>query len=168
MQIAGLALSTPLGMAVLNACGSSRQEAAGLLFPEEVKDLVAAISESIIPRTDTPGALDLEVPAFIERVIMYCWEDSGKNFQAGLKEFADKVHSDYSKDFQDCSKEEREAILLKEDVWYLKQLKQLCITGYMTSEYVMTTLLDYQPIPIDFVGCREIEGIPVLVADNTL
>lgn len=155
-------------MAVLNACVSNRQEAADIFFPEEVKDLVAAISESIIPRTDTPGALDMELPAFIERVISNCWEDSGKNFQAGLNEFADRIQSEYNKKFQDCSKEEREAILLKEDVWYLKQLKQLCITGYMTSEYVMTTLLDYQPIPIDFVGCREIEGTPILVAENTL
>lgn len=168
MQIAGIALSTPPCMAILNACGSSRQEAAGLLFPEEVKDLVAAISESIIPRTDTPGALDLEVPAFIERVISNCWEDSGKNFQAGLKEFANMVQSEYRKDFQALSPGEKEEILLKEEAWYLHQIKQLSILGYMTSEYVMTQILDYQPIPIDFVGCRDIGGTRVLVADNTL
>ncbi|HET6680697.1 MAG TPA: gluconate 2-dehydrogenase subunit 3 family protein, partial [Gemmatimonadaceae bacterium] len=47
--------------------------------------LVAAVADTIIPRTDTPGAVDVGVPAFVEAVVDASWpEDDRATFTGGL------------------------------------------------------------------------------------
>src|SRR5690348_9547353 len=55
-------------------------------FTADQRSLVAAISERIIPATDTPGAIAAGVPAFIEMMIADWYETTDRNdFFNGLE-----------------------------------------------------------------------------------
>ena len=60
------------GAAALTACGgvatviSTRPNAAARFYTEQELALVTRVSDLIIPRTETPGALDVNVPGYLD------------------------------------------------------------------------------------------------------
>src|SRR5580693_4633394 len=51
-------------------------------------DIVSAVAEIIIPRTDTPGAIDVGVPGFIDRVLKDVYpEEDRRRYLTGLAAF---------------------------------------------------------------------------------
>jgi len=97
--ILGVELAAPLARA-LAAEAAPGFAASHAAFSAPQRSLVAAISECIVPTTDTPGAIAAGVPAFIEMMIAdwyqptdrqefldglgifegYCWIQFEKNF----------------------------------------------------------------------------------------
>src|ERR1700748_272502 len=56
------------------------------LFTPDQQALVAAISERIVPTTDTPGAITAGVPGFLEMMLVDWYAPKDRNdFVAGLK-----------------------------------------------------------------------------------
>ena len=139
-------------------------------------NLVAGITETILPKTATPGAKDIGIARFIDRMLNDIYDDKGrKEFVADLKTFDDTCQKTTGKTFLDCSKQEREAFLLKlekaspknpPNVWgtnmivdknagepdFYRKLKGITIWGYFTSEKIAKEVLDYDPIPGPYVG----------------
>lgn len=55
------------------------------LFRTDERALVSAIADAVLPRTDTPGALDVNVPAFIEVLVAGWMTDTERTgFRDGL------------------------------------------------------------------------------------
>ncbi len=84
----GGAISAPTIAAVLAGCEARSAEgerwAPRALTPEQ-GDVVAAIADQIIPRTDTPGARDVGVHRFIDTMLAeYYSTDERSAFLAGL------------------------------------------------------------------------------------
>lgn len=76
------------------------------------KSLIAELAETIIPRTDTPGAKDAGVPDLIITMIKESAPVGTQHrFLQGLEELADYAHSQYGQSFFDCSLEQRHNIL---------------------------------------------------------
>jgi hypothetical protein len=84
----GGAISAPSLAAILNSCKSpSDSGTSAFTFDADQKSLVAEIAEVIIPKTDTPGAKDLNVQDVIEILLKDCYpEEQQKHFAAGLKD----------------------------------------------------------------------------------
>ena len=76
--LVGGAVATPALLSVLHSC----QKAPAPLdwtpaFLDDAQSrLVSTLSEMIVPRTDTPGALDAGVPQFIDQILAECLSDS--------------------------------------------------------------------------------------------
>ena len=82
----------------------------GLLY--HYKSLIAELAETIIPRTDTPGAKDAGVPDLIIDMIKESTPVGTQHrFLYGLEELAAYAHSQYGQSFFDCSLEQRHNIL---------------------------------------------------------
>jgi hypothetical protein len=136
---------------------------------------IAEITETILPKTATPGAKEIGVPQFIDKLLKDILSEADKTtFLAGLKDFEVTCEKVQGKSFTACTQAEKEAYLLKMDkesgktppsAWgitlvpnppkptFFKQIKDLTLFGYFTSEKVGKELLAYDPIPGPFIGC---------------
>jgi hypothetical protein len=137
------------------------------------KSLIAELAETIIPRTDTPGAKDAKVEDYIIKIITDCTDVKNQNiFINGLADVEDYSRDKFDKSFQKCSIGEKTQVLqhfekkshsfnglvgkvegkfLGEP--FFTQLKKLTVTGYCTSEPGATQGLAYDYIPHNYDAC---------------
>lgn len=74
--------------------------------------LIGDMCETIIPKTSTPGAKDLNLPAFTLKMVDDCYNKKDQQaFMTGLVQFDEMVKDKYSKSFSDLSVSDREAVL---------------------------------------------------------
>ncbi len=77
---------------------------------------VAEITETILPKTETPGAKDLGVPQFVDKMLKdLLSEEDQKGFVADLDQFEKDCKAAYGKAFVDCDQTQREEYLVKLD-----------------------------------------------------
>jgi hypothetical protein len=122
---------------------------------------VRAIADTILPRTDTPGATDVGVHHFVDVIVSENYDDNERDaFIAGLEKLDATVMLDTGRVFHDRSLGERAAVLdaleggqrnLEPNRTYWR-LKGLVIHGYFTSEVVMKDVLKHQVMPGQFLG----------------
>lgn len=164
----GVAISPSILAGVLRAqaAPASRSASAGAsgkpthLTPKQF-EAVAAIAERILPRTDTPGAQDVGVPAFVDLMYgEYMTDDEKRVFVAGLAEIDAVAAKQHRREFMKLSAAEQETALRriaeasqKKEKTFFHLMKELTIVGYFTSEPVGKTVLKYDPIPGRYDPC---------------
>jgi len=130
-------------------------------FTPEQRLLVAAISERIIPTTDTPGAIAAGVPAFIEMMLADWYEPTDRNeFMTGLGMLEGYSHIQFSKPLAGISPEEQDLILNLAMTGripalpgnFFEHCRQLVIMGYYTSEIGCKQERVYLPVPGRYDG----------------
>jgi Gluconate 2-dehydrogenase subunit 3 len=130
-----------------------------LSFSQET--LLAEIVETIIPKTDTPGAKDLIINKFVEKMVVDCYDKKAQEiFAKGLISVENIAKKDYTKSFVECDVKQKLSILNSmlnssnnEDKDFVKLVKNITIQGYLNSEYVMTNLRKFQFLPGKYHGC---------------
>ena len=141
------------------------------LTPQQ-NETVATIAELIIPKTDTPGAREAGVPAFID-VMLADWanDEQRQMFMAGLANVDERSRTAFGKNFVGCTAQQQTQIL--EDLDYelarlrdtksdtsknfFSAMKWLTLTGYYTSEVGSTSELHYRVVPGRYEPCYTIE-----------
>ena len=144
-----------------------------LLVLHQKKMLIAGIAELIIPRTDSPGAKDAKVEAFIINMIEFCSDRrTQNNFINGLQKLELYSVNEYGKDFMICPASEQLAVLTHFENTALYQnnilnkirnkligkpfimhFKELTVEGYCTSYEGATKGLIYDYIPVSYESC---------------
>lgn len=124
---------------------------------------VTIAAERILPATDTPGATDAGVTAFIEKMLAdWHTPEERDRFLAGLQDLDTRCQSRASRDFVDCSEADQLAVLgelddiatTTPDHWF-SRLKYLTVYGYCTSEPGMRAL-GLWPLPWRYDGCAPV------------
>ncbi len=143
-------------------------------FSPAQRKLVAAIAQTIIPRTDSPGAIDAGVPHFIELMVAQWLNDGERSiFNAGLKDIETRIPEEHGKAFDELDGDRQLAVLealeaaASDSPWYVQgnirrafisdapficQIKELTAWGFFTSEVGATTVLRYNVMPMRFDG----------------
>jgi len=143
-------------------------------FSPVQREIVAAMAEVIIPRTETPGAIDARVPAFLELMVAYWLNDEERAiFSDGLRDIETRIPAEYGKPFNQLSAQQQLQIMeALEDAasaspWYefgnvqreyisdapfICQFKELTVWGFFTSEEGGSQVLRYDPMPMFFNG----------------
>jgi hypothetical protein len=139
---------------------------------DENQALLSELAETIIPKTDSPGASEAGVGAFIAKMIRDCTPKSSQNnFIAGLEELAGYSQSKFSRPFMQCSRQERTVVLthfeeqgrpyagimgkIQHHVTgdsFFTTLKKYAVLGYCTSMQGATMALQYDYIPGKYIG----------------
>jgi hypothetical protein len=163
----GGAISAPAALAVLQGCSAKQEPApAGakpkfLAAPELA--LVAEIAEILIPKTDTSGAKDAGVPAFIDTALdaLYPAGDQAR-YKSGLAEFEQATLA-AGKPFLEQDAAARAAFVKQslEDALvadrdpkpFILMTRELTLLGYFSSQVGITENMEYVAVPTAFHGC---------------
>jgi hypothetical protein len=164
------------GALLLPACGQPSREATvaldNLKVTGDLEMLLAEITETILPATNTPGAKDLKLPQFVLKMVDDCTgAEEQKAFEDGLAGFDAYAKENAGDFFEKLSVEDRKKVLLDLETQTTKKdsapltsvekfyqtTKSLTIRGYLSAEPVMTNLTYYKMIPGRFDGCVEIK-----------
>ena len=143
-------------------------------FTPVQRKIIAAMAETIIPRTDTPGAIDAGVPVFVELMVAH-WlnEEERAIFNTGLADIEARVPATFGQAFHMLSPAQQLEIMeaLEDEAsgssWYdftnvqrdfvsdapfICQLKELTVWGFFTSREGGSQVLRYDPMPMYFDG----------------
>ena len=142
------------------------------------RKVIAAMSDIIIPRTDTPGAIDAGVPRFIELMVADWFTAQERQiFDAGLIALEQDVSARHGVSFDELDSAEQLQIMeameeaAADSSWYdmgnllrdfvsdapfICQVKELTVFGFFTSEVGSKQVLRYEsmpmPMPMKFDG----------------
>jgi hypothetical protein len=144
---------------------------------ESHKDLLAALADTIIPQTDSPGAHAAAAQDFMITLLKDCTDRHTLNkFIDGCKALESHCQSKYQSSFSHCPEAVRIALLTdlekkdcpasgilgKAETRYLGKpffstLKEYTVIAYCTSEPGATHGLAYVPVPVTYHGCLPLQ-----------
>ncbi|MFN0180488.1 MAG: gluconate 2-dehydrogenase subunit 3 family protein [Gemmatimonadales bacterium] len=124
---------------------------------------VAALADAILPRTDTPGALDVEVPAFIAHMTANWYSaDEAAELKRGLDAIDARATARFGRGLAGLAESDRAALLTELDGGRAEpasaeqafgRIKSLTVYGYFTSKRIQAEVLETVIIPGRFDGC---------------
>jgi gluconate 2-dehydrogenase gamma chain len=138
---------------------SSGAPSAAVFTPPQ-RALMTALSERVMPTTDTPGAIAAGVPEFIEKMLAdWALPDDRKPILAGLDAIEARSQADYKVAGAEATAEQQDALLtlamenqLPGGSEFFDKFRQLVLTGYFTSEIGITKERKYLPVPGRYDG----------------
>lgn len=174
--------SLPISLSLLQSCQptGSVDWNPQALNPEEAK-LVENIAEAILPSDESmPGAKEVHCAEFVDLLVRDCISaDDRVNFLDGL--------SAINAEYESTEKGSLSNELSGEMINYIanldktafqngaapqyeayRQLKQMILLGYYTSEKIMNNYLNYHAIPGEYRGCIEISSDEMAYVDNNV
>ena len=161
--LAGVALSPDWLMAV----GQAGSAAQGTRLTPPHAAIAGAVADRILPRTDTPGAADVGVPAFID--LLYSGFMTAAERQMltdGLTAVDAAARSAHGRGFIILPADRQDALLRTiaraeggKDQGFFRLIRSATILGYFTSEQVGRNVLHYDPVPGRYEGCVPIDQV---------
>jgi gluconate 2-dehydrogenase gamma chain len=129
--------------------------------------LAGAIADRIIPRTDTPGAADVGVPAFIDLLYgEFMTEGERQRLITGLGDVETAAKSVHAASFPTLAADRQDVVLSNiaraeegRDGGFFALIRSATVLGYFTSEPVGRNVLHYDPVPGRYDGCIPIEQV---------
>ncbi len=154
-------------------------------FTAEDSAFLDEVAEVIIPKTDTPGAKDAAVGAFMTVYVSDCYTPEDQQaFRAAMENLKSAANAQ-GKDFLQMSAEERHSLLdtiatearaasaegaakakaegrgvKTADLHWFTPLHQLVLFGFFTSEPGATEVLRYEAVPGQYIGDLAYNGEP--------
>ncbi len=173
LAVVGASLTPGLSVDAL-AKAAARQHP---YLDQQVFNLLSSVADTIVPRTDTPGALDVRVPAMIDALLVN-WASGERRYQLtqALSAIDRKSSQVHSRAFTALTASERHALLTEHDKQALRilpakpgrgsavelmagpnhadpsyaKLKELIVLLYYMSEPALTEELSYMHAPGDW------------------
>ena len=156
--LAGVTLSSTL-ISTLQNC-SSIEKYIPLYFSNDEFSLLSNIVDFLVPKTETPGAVDMKVPQFIDIIISETYNSESKNnfsnkFKLLIEDFKsnnidlsdyNSIKSKFVNDFNNKTHQE-----------VYNQIRDLTVWGFKTSKEIALNVLNYNPIPGYQLGCINIK-----------
>lgn len=148
-------------------CNTGKEKVAGF-FDQQTMDLLAEISETILPQTATPGAKEAKVADFMDIMVRDCYtKEDQLIFKEGIKTLDASCKDAIGKSFMECNAEERTKFLtvldsqqkeytaakkVEDPTHYFRMIKELTLLGFFTSEVGSTKALRYIETPGSYDG----------------
>tara|TARA_R110002049_G_scaffold211159_1_gene382177 strand:+ start:1042 stop:1671 length:630 start_codon:yes stop_codon:yes gene_type:complete len=140
----GYTVAAPIIFNMLSSCTAKTETWAPLFLSSEEKHMVTHLVDIILPGSDTPGALDVNVPQFLD--LMYHDIEKKENqdiFKKGASVFAGKFKSKFNSEAAKGHKEQFEIVLAS----YFK-----------ISDDATEAVLEEQRLPVERVTGFQIEN----------
>jgi hypothetical protein len=136
--------------------------------PEQEK-LLAELSETIIPATDTPGAKDISAHLFVLKMMDDCAsKEDQQKFMKGMEAFTTQFKTlSAGKSFIESTPEQRVAFVQQLQTAtdkntdlnnFYHTVKRLTIQAYTSSKFYLTKINVYKLIPGPYHGCVPVKA----------
>lgn len=170
---------TASGLARALASSAGEAPAALRHITPPQRQQIAVLAELVIPRTDTPGAVDAGVPAFIEHILNVWYTDTEYQiFSEGLQTLEREAQQRFGKAFVNLDEARQTSLLAEQEIHardqlrlhpprqgsaaekplidehapFFNKLKELVVVGYYTSEAAALSEMVYLPVPNAYRG----------------
>lgn len=172
--IMGGALSAPVIAGILQGCSSKPElDWKPQFLSEEQAATVSELAERILPKTDTPGAKDAGVPAYIDLMLKDIFtEEERKQFMDGLSALDKASEDQFGDAFVSLTPEQQDEVLKGMAAKGNEQMnvnsqqkpffflaKELTMVGFFTSEIGATQFLQYVAVPGNYEECIPLEEV---------
>lgn len=153
--------------AFLSGCKNNSNKAGK--FTDEDIAYLNEVGDTILPATSTPGAKAANVGLFMTVMVTDFYDDANqKTFRDGLGKIDDEANKAYKKDFLELDPAQRKELLMKLDSeqkeymknkkkedpsHYFRQIKELTMLGYFTSEIGCKQARRYIETPGRYDAC---------------
>jgi Gluconate 2-dehydrogenase subunit 3 len=137
------------------------------------KRLLAALADTIIPKSDSPSASECNVHEFIIKMVIESTEArTQNNFMSGLVDLEEYSVDTFGKSFIDCSSQDKNQVLaqfsdrdktkpgiigkVQKKILgkpFFETLREYTVVGYFTSEQGATQALRYSLVPSRYEAC---------------
>ncbi|AOW20465.1 gluconate 2-dehydrogenase subunit 3 family protein [Urechidicola croceus] len=136
------------------------------LFSTSEQTTLSAITDTIIPKGDAIGALDVGTDKFLEKLLEKCYEtDVQEKVKNQLFTLESSANNLYSTSFSNCTQTERESLLItlstsknEEEKEFFDLMKSQTIRGFRTSKSVMLDYLKHEIAPGRYNGCVDVNS----------
>ncbi len=174
-MLAGSAAAAPTLFSLLQSCSrQNRLDWQPVFLNTDQARFISAFVDTILPKTDTPGALDVKTDIFMDLVYAKLYDQKAQeNVVAEIEKMNDAAKERYGDVFADLRHEDRVSFLKdaekespkyngkvwgtavgkQEPVGFYRSLKSMALWGYFTSEEIGKNVLNYDPIPGEYLGC---------------
>jgi len=179
--LVGAAVATPSLIVLLSACRNEpRLGWKPQFFTTAEANCISTLVETILPRTETPGALDVKVDLFLDKIFAQTYDAAGqKQVSADIAKFNAACKESHGAVFADLSPENRISVLTaaernsgkfnqgiwgksigdQEPIGFYRSIKSMAIWAYCTSEKIGKEVLSYDPVPGAYKGCIPLSDV---------
>ena len=180
-SMAAAAVAGPSLLSILQSCkNETRVDRQPQFLTTDEAAFISKIVDMILPRTETPGALDVKVDIFIDKVYAQLYDADGQNHvRKEIEKFNADCVSDFGDSFVNLSESDQIKVMEKaeessgqfgsgvwgttvgnpEPVGFYRSLKSTALWGYFTSEEIGKNVLSYDPIPGEYRGCMPLSEV---------
>ena len=173
--LAGATIAVPSMIVLLESCKSeSIEDWKKQFFTNDEARCISSLVNTILPRTETPGALDVNVDVFLDRFFALSYDEERQSkMRVDIEAFNVRSAKGFGEVFANLSSEDRIRMLNEEEqlsgkfakgVWgkavgnqepigFYRSIKSMAIWAYCTSEKIGKEVLNYDPIPGEYLGC---------------
>lgn len=162
------------GAMLIPACMEDKSKASVILknfsISAEQELLLAELAETIIPKTDTPGAKDISAHLFALKMLDDCSsKEDQEKFVKNLAAFESLAKKESGKSFTEATAAERSKLLTQletqkdaaqkdEAAQFYSKMKGLTIQAYTSSQFYLTKVQVYELIPGRYHGCVPVKA----------
>jgi len=160
-------LAVSAGVVLVPSCLEDRTKASFLLknyqLTADQEILLSELAETIIPKSDTPGAKDLYAHQFVMMMMDDCAsKDDQQKFVSGLNSFAEFARKKSGTPFAKAGPEQRKRVLEElesrtddksDERSFYRKMKGLTVRAYTTSQHYLTNVQVYELVPGRWSGC---------------
>ncbi len=177
----GAAAGAPTLLSLLQACAKTdRLTWTPVFLNEDQARFITAFVDFLLPKTDTPGGLEVKSDVFIDLMYAKIYDEAGqKQAVADIEAFNTDCKSTYGRVFAELSPEDKTACFKAQEaaspkfapkVWgtgvgpqepvgFYRSLKTTVLWAYFSSEEIGKNVLSYDPIPGEYRGCMPLSEV---------
>lgn len=102
----GYVIAAPTAISILESCSKKEASWTSEFFTEDEKHMVGHLVDIILPVSDTPGGLDLNLPQFIDMMCNDTLKRSDQElFHQGSQFFADEYQKSFKKSIKNLNRD---------------------------------------------------------------
>lgn len=169
--IMGASLSTGTLAGLVAGCKAEKQlDWQPVFLSRDEARTLSALTDTILPKTETPSASEVGVPEYIDDVVGNFWsEEDQANLKASITQVNKWANDQFGHSYERLPEDQQVQLMDQlvdearnysgQSPPFFQQLKELTYSGYFSSEVIGEQVLAYDPVPGEYIGDLPVDEV---------